>query len=77
MRILWHPTSFAETGPKSPITLGEKYLHRAQGFDRIGRFQIEAAIQSVHCASATSGVTDWRALLKFHAALVTIAPTLG
>lgn len=59
------------------ITLGEKYLHRAQGFDRIGRFQIEAAIQSVHCARAISGVTDWRALLKFHAALVTIAPTLG
>jgi RNA polymerase sigma-70 factor (ECF subfamily) len=43
----------------------------------MGRFQIEAAIQSVHCARATSGVTDWHALRTLHAALVSFAPTLG
>ena len=59
------------------IALGEQYLHLARALGRTGRFQIEAAIQSVHCARATSGVTGWRALRTFHAALLTIAPTLG
>lgn len=59
------------------IALGERYLHRARELGRIGRFQLEAAIQSVHVARAASGVTDWRALLTLHAALLAIAPTLG
>ena len=59
------------------ISLGEDYLHRARERHRIGRFQIEAAIQSVHVARAASGATDWRALLTLHAALLTVAPTLG
>ena len=59
------------------IALGERLLHRARSLGGMGRFQIEAAIQSVHCARATSGVTDWHALLTLHTALVTIAPTLG
>lgn len=59
------------------IAQGEELLHRARALERVGRYQIEAAIQSVHCARATSGVTDWRALRTLYAALVTIAPTLG
>jgi RNA polymerase sigma-70 factor (ECF subfamily) len=59
------------------IALGERYLHRARTLGRMGRFQIEAAIQSVHCARASSGVTDWRALLTLYHALVLIAPTRG
>jgi RNA polymerase sigma-70 factor (ECF subfamily) len=59
------------------VVLGERYLHRAHSLGRMGRFQIEAAIQSVHCARAISGVTDWRALRTLHAALLSIAPTLG
>jgi RNA polymerase sigma-70 factor (ECF subfamily) len=59
------------------IALGERYLGRAQALGCIGRFQIEAAIQSVHCARATSGVTDWRALRTLYAALIDVAPTLG
>src|SRR6185437_10948566 len=59
------------------IALGERYLQRASDMREMGRFQIEAAIQSVHCARATSGVTDWAALRTFYAALITIAPTLG
>jgi RNA polymerase sigma-70 factor (ECF subfamily) len=58
-------------------SLGERHLHRAHALGRVGRFQIEAAIQSVHCARATSGVTDWHALLTLHAALLSVAPTLG
>lgn len=59
------------------ITFGEHYLHRAKAVGKIGRFQIEAAIQSVHCARAASGVTDWMALRTLYAALLSIAPTLG
>jgi predicted RNA polymerase sigma factor len=59
------------------IAIGERYLSRAGALGRMGRFQIEAAIQSVHCARATSGVTDWRALRTLHTALLSIAPTLG
>ena len=59
------------------IAIGEQYLHRASTFDSIGRFQLEAAIQSLHCARATSGVVDAHALLKLHTALITVAPTLG
>jgi predicted RNA polymerase sigma factor len=59
------------------IAQGEGYLRRAHALGSIGRFQLEAAIQSVHCARATSGDTDWASLRKLYAALVTIAPTLG
>lgn len=59
------------------VALGEQYLHRARELGRIGRFQVEAAIQSVHVARATTGVTDWRALVTLHAALLAIAATLG
>ena len=59
------------------IAVGERYLERASSLRAIGRFQLEAAIQSAHCARATSGDVDANALLDLHAALVTIAPTLG
>lgn len=59
------------------IMAGERYLRRARSLCRTDRFQIEAAIQSVHCARAFSGVTDWRALQTLYVALIAIAPTLG
>lgn len=59
------------------IALGERYLERAAALHAIGRFQLEAAIQSVHCARAKSGSIDAEALLKLHTALVSVAPTLG
>jgi predicted RNA polymerase sigma factor len=59
------------------IAEGEGYLRRAGAAGRIGRFQLEAAIQSVHCARGTTGSTDWVALVRLHAALVVSAPSLG
>lgn len=59
------------------IALGERYLRRARTLGRVGRFQIEAAIQSAHCARATAGCTDWGALRTLHSALLAVAPTLG
>jgi RNA polymerase sigma-70 factor (ECF subfamily) len=59
------------------VALGERYLRRARALGTMGRFQIEAAIQSVHCARAASGETDWRALRTLHAGLLSVAPTIG
>ena len=59
------------------IASGERLLKRAHALGRVGRFQLEASIQSVHCARAHTGATDWRALRLLTPALVTVAPTLG
>ena len=59
------------------IDRGERYLLRAHALGRIGRFQIEAAIQSVHCDSARTGTTDWHALRVLSDSLLRVAPTLG
>jgi RNA polymerase sigma-70 factor (ECF subfamily) len=59
------------------IAQGEAWLRRAHALGRIGRFQLEAAIQSVHCARASSGDTDWVTLRRLYEALVQLAPTLG
>lgn len=61
----------------SLIARGEDHLSRAHQFEKIGRFQIEAAIQAVHCSRKRSGKTDWATLSKLHLALIDCAPTLG
>jgi RNA polymerase sigma-70 factor (ECF subfamily) len=52
-------------------------LGRAQSMGQIGRFQIEAAIQSVHAHRATTGQTDWPAITQLTTALHRLFPTLG
>ncbi len=42
-----------------------------------GRFQLEAAIQSVHAARAVTGRTDWQAIALLYAGLLQCAPTIG
>ena len=59
------------------IDRGENLLRRAHTFGRVGRFQLEAAIQSVHCARRDGQPTDSVALKALYEALVTVAPTLG
>jgi RNA polymerase sigma-70 factor (ECF subfamily) len=61
----------------SLIREGERYLRQAHALGRIGRFQLEAAIQSVHCDRAVSGTTDWVALRTLYEGLIRVAPTLG
>jgi RNA polymerase sigma-70 factor (ECF subfamily) len=58
------------------IAEGEVYLRRATAAPP-GRFQLEAAVQAVHCARARTGVTDWAALRTLYGALVLAAPSLG
>lgn len=52
-------------------------LRRASAIGRMGRFQLEAAIQSVHAARSVTGKTDWRALSQLYAGLVQLHPTIG
>ena len=59
------------------IAEGGAYLRRAAGSGAPGRFQLEAAIQSVHCDRARTGRTDWDALRTLYAALVAVEPSLG
>jgi RNA polymerase sigma-70 factor (ECF subfamily) len=59
------------------ILEAESELSEAVKAGRIGRFQLEAAIQSVHTERAQTGRTDWAALVVFYDRLVRLAPTLG
>lgn len=42
-----------------------------------GRFQLEAAIQSVHAARSITGKTDWRALSQLYKGLMQAYPSIG
>ncbi|MFI5014637.1 MAG: RNA polymerase sigma factor [Hyphomicrobiales bacterium] len=59
------------------IDEAEHLLLTAHHANRIGRFQLEAAIQSVHARRAVTGDTDWEALALLYEGLVRIAPAIG
>jgi predicted RNA polymerase sigma factor len=59
------------------IEEAERHLVEASKHSRTGRFQLEAAIQSVHAERARSGRTEWPAIALFYAQLIRISPTLG
>ena len=59
------------------IEEAERHLGEASSRGRTGRFQLEAAIQSVHAERARSGGIQWNAITMFYEQLVRISPTLG
>lgn len=59
------------------IAEAERHLGGAARAGVMGRFQLEAAIQSVHAQRAVSGRTDWEAIALLYAGLVRFAPTVG
>jgi predicted RNA polymerase sigma factor len=59
------------------IEEAERHLAEASSRDCAGRFQLEAAIQSVHAERARSGRTEWTAIVLFYEQLIRISPTLG
>jgi RNA polymerase sigma-70 factor (ECF subfamily) len=59
------------------IEEAERHIAEASRHGRSGRFQLEAAIQSVHAGRARSGRTEWGAIVFFYEQLVRISPTLG
>ncbi len=48
----------------------EAVLLRASALHRIGRFQLEAAVQSAHAARRRSGRTDWAAIVELYDGLL-------
>ncbi len=54
------------------IEEAEAALRRACGFGQIGRFQLEAAIQSAHVERRRTGKVAWSAILELYAALVNL-----
>ncbi len=59
------------------IDRAHEHLRAAHARGQLGRFQLEAAIQTVHCARRQAGTTEWPALLALHRLLYAIAPSLG
>ena len=59
------------------INYATHLLSKAQKLKQIGRFQIEAAIQSVHAHRAETGVTNWHAIVQLYSALMQLYPTIG
>jgi len=59
------------------ISRAHEHLRAAHARGQLGRFQLEAAIQAVHCARGRNGTTDWPTLLTLHRVLHAVAPSLG
>ena len=59
------------------IAEAEKHLRAAAAFKRIGRYQLEAAIQSIHANRAISGTIDWREIALLYEGLVKSRPESG
>jgi RNA polymerase sigma-70 factor (ECF subfamily) len=60
------------------IAEGRALLRRASALGRpLGRFQLEAAIQAVHCDRARTGELDAETLVRLYRGLIEIAPTAG
>lgn len=53
----------------SLIDEAERLLHRASALHAIGRFQLEAAVQSAHVIRRFTGQTDWAAVAQLYGAL--------
>lgn len=62
---------------RAKIADAESLLSHASNFDRPGRFQLEAAIQSAHVARLRGDKVDWSAIALLYEGLVRMAPTFG
>ena len=51
------------------ISEAENLLLQASGLSVVGRYQLEAAIQSAHAARRVTGATDWEAIVMLYAGL--------
>ena len=54
------------------IAEAEAALHGASGMGMIGRYQLEAAIQSAHVARRLTGIDNWPAVVKLYDALIAL-----
>jgi RNA polymerase sigma-70 factor (ECF subfamily) len=76
-----HYVPLSEQDPQlwstSFIEEAEQRLAEASAHKRPGRFQLEAAIQSVHAERRHSGRIEWTAIAQFYDQLNRMAPTIG
>jgi predicted RNA polymerase sigma factor len=59
------------------VARAHEHLRAAHAGRVVGRYQLEAAVQAVHCARRETGSTDWTTLLELHRSLAAVAPSLG
>jgi predicted RNA polymerase sigma factor len=59
------------------IDEAERELAQAATFKQLGRFQLEAAIQSIHVQRAVTQQINWEALALLYEGLIQLSPTLG
>ncbi|MGG1519070.1 DUF6596 domain-containing protein [Paenibacillus oryzisoli] len=59
------------------IVEAERHLHIASQAKGMGRFQLMAAIQSVHAQRLWTGRTEWEAIAQLYEGLTRMYPTLG
>jgi RNA polymerase sigma-70 factor (ECF subfamily) len=74
------PLSEQDPSQWSLPLIEEAERHLADAFkhgQRLGRFQLEAAIQSVHAEQARAGRIEWQAIVQFYEQLIRISPALG
>jgi RNA polymerase sigma-70 factor (ECF subfamily) len=57
------------------ISEAETLLLRASGLSIVGRYQLEAAIQSAHAARRVTGSMDWEAIVQLYQGLTKIMPS--
>ena len=73
------PLSEQDTGLWSISLIEEAELHltEASKRGRQGRFQLEAAIQSVYAERVRTGRIEWKAIVSFYQELMRVSPALG
>ena len=59
------------------VAQAESLLSAASKAKRLGRFQLEAAIQSAHAERAWGGRVDWAAIVRLYEGLLSVAPSVG
>jgi RNA polymerase sigma-70 factor, ECF subfamily len=65
---LWDPQLIAHAS---------RYLVMASRLQKLGRYQLEAAIHAVHADRLRTGATDWLAIVQLYDGLAGLAPTRG
>lgn len=64
----WDPGMIAEA---------ERHLSLGYALRRLGPYQLQAAIQSVHNRRALTGTTDWAAVAQLYRGVLAFTPTIG
>jgi predicted RNA polymerase sigma factor len=59
------------------IALGEHLLQAAGALSKLGRFQLEAAIESLHIHRRQTSTDDWASLALLYEGLLRLAPSVG